>query len=271
VGSASSSNNSGSPRGHGAGAMIHEVLPVGLLRCNCHIVGDAATHEAIVIDPGEEVDRILAVLRRHGLKVRAILITHAHIDHVGGLRKLREATGAPVMMHREDLQLYRDMEAQAAWSGFQAPALTEVDDFLREEQSIRWAGYDMRVLHTPGHSKGSVCLYLPLSAGEGTGAHAGKPIGRTPSASGAKRAASGTGAAEPSAATGAPGMLFAGDTLFAGNIGRTDLWGGSFEEIMRSLREKLLTLPEDVGVFPGHGPATTIGAERETNPFLRGA
>ena len=270
MGSFSSSNKSGDVSGHGAGAMIHEILPVGLLRCNCHIVGDAATHEAIVIDPGEEVDRILAVLRRHSLKVRAILITHARIDHVGGLRKLREATGAPVMMHREDLQLYRDMEAQAAWSGFQAPALTEVDDFLQEGQSIRWADYDMRVLHTPGHSKGSVCLYLPLSATEGTGAHAGKPIGAPPSASGAKGTTSGTASAGQLVRTDAPGMLFAGDTLFAGNIGRTDLWGGSFEEIMRSLREKLLTLPEDVVVFPGHGPATTIGEERETNPFLRG-
>ncbi len=250
--------------------MIHEILPVGLLRCNCHIVGDAATHEAIVIDPGEEVDRILAVLRRHGLKVRAILITHAHIDHVGGLRKLREATGAPVMMHREDLQLYRDMEAQAAWSGFQAPELTEVDDFLREGQSIHWADYDVHVLHTPGHSKGSVCLYVPREASAGTAAGARNSAVGGKSAKGSKRAAPETAPVDAAASVDRPGMLFAGDTLFAGNIGRTDLWGGSFEEIVRSLRGKLLTLPEDVVVFPGHGPPTTIGEERETNPFLRG-
>jgi hydroxyacylglutathione hydrolase len=221
------------------GALIHEILPVGMLQCNCHIVGDPVTREAIVIDPGEEVDRILAAIKRHGLTVNAILNTHAHIDHVGGLKKMRVATGAPVLMHRDDLELYRNLEMQAEWIGFKAPQMAEVDDFLQESSPIRWGGYELRVIHTPGHSKGSVCLYLPRAAGS------------------SRRIIE-------------PETLFAGDTLFAGSIGRTDLWGGSFEEIMRSLRGKVLTLPDEVVVFPGHGPATTIGQERETNPFLRG-
>ena len=215
--------------------MIHEILPVGWLQCNCSVVGDPETREAIVIDPGDEVERILEIVTRHDLKVRAILNTHAHIDHVGGLRKTQQATGAPVLMHAEDLELYRHLDMQAAWIGIRAPAITEVDGFLREGEDVRWGCYQARVMHTPGHTRGSVCLYLPAD--------------------------SAAGAAEP-------GKLFAGDTLFAGSIGRTDLWGGSFEEIMRSLQGKLLALPDETLVYPGHGPATTIGEERESNPFL---
>lgn len=218
--------------------MIHEILPVGWLQCNCSVVGDPETREAIVIDPGDEVERILAVIAAHHLQVRAIVNTHAHIDHVGGLRKLREATGAPVLMHAEDLELYRALEMQAALVGMRVPAMTEVDGLLREGETLRWGGYQARVIHTPGHTRGSVCLHLP--------------------------------AGNASLADGGPERLFAGDTLFAGSIGRTDLWGGSFEQIMESLRTKLLALPDETIVYPGHGPTTTIGAERETNPFLRG-
>lgn len=214
--------------------MIHEILPVGLLQCNCHIVGDPTTREAIVIDPGDEVERILKSIARHKLKVRAILNTHAHIDHVGGLKKMRAATGAPVLLHQEDLDLYRALEMQARWIGFAAPEVTEIDEFLKEGQSVRWGGYELRVIHTPGHSKGSVCLYVPVNT-----AHIDGPV------------------------------LFAGDTLFAGSIGRTDLWGGSFEEIMRSLRGKLMALPEETIVYPGHGGVTTIGEEKQSNPFLQ--
>jgi glyoxylase-like metal-dependent hydrolase (beta-lactamase superfamily II) len=200
-----------------------------MLQCNCHIVGDPITHDAIVIDPGDEIERILEVIARHKLKVRAILNTHAHIDHVGGLKKLRDVTGAPVLMHESDLALYNSLEKQARWIRLPMPPLTEVDDFLREGGSVKWGNYELRVIHTPGHSEGSVCLYLPRETG----------------------------------------LLFAGDTLFAGSIGRTDLWGGSPEEILRSLQTKLLVLPDETIVFPGHGPATTIGAERESNPFLQ--
>lgn len=218
--------------------LVHEILPVGLLQCNCSVVGDPETGEAVVIDPGDEVDRILEVIGRHKLAVRAILNTHAHIDHVGGLSKMRQATGAPVLMHVDDFQLYKGLDMQAAWIGMRAPEITQVDGWLREGDTVRWGGFEMRVLHTPGHTQGSVCLYLP------------------------QRSA----ASEEKTQR----ILFAGDTLFQGSIGRTDLWGGSFDLILRSLKSKLLTLPDDTAVFPGHGPATTIGQERERNPFLRG-
>lgn len=239
---------SGAGASPGGANLIHEILPVGLLQCNCHVVGDPATFDAIVIDPGDDVERILEVIARHGLKVRAILNTHSHIDHVGGLKKMREATGAPVLMHEADLELYRALEMQAALLGLPAPPLTEVDDFLREGASVRWGDYELRVMHTPGHTEGSVCLYVPRDGSR-------KIIVPNDSA--------------PSASSAQPGMLFAGDTLFAGSIGRTDLWGGSLEEIMRSLHAKVLSLPDDTIVFPGHGPTTTIGEERETNPFLQ--
>jgi len=216
--------------------LIHEIIPVGWLQCNCSIVGDPETRDAIVIDPGDEVDRIAAILARHNLKVRAIVITHAHIDHVGGLWNLRKSTGAPVLMHPEDVELYRALEKQAEWVGMRAPMMSEVDGALREGEAIRWGNYEAHVLHTPGHSRGSVCLHLP-------------------------------GETAPENAR--PDVLFAGDTLFAGSIGRTDLWGGSMPEILRSIHSKLLVLPEDTLVYPGHGPATTIARERLTNPFLR--
>jgi glyoxylase-like metal-dependent hydrolase (beta-lactamase superfamily II) len=222
--------------------MIHEILPVGLLQCNCHVVGDPKTHEAVVIDPGDDVEKILEVIARHDLKVRAILNTHAHIDHVGGLKKMREATGAPVLMHEADLSLYKALEMQARWIRWATPELTEVDDFLREGAPIRWGDFEAQVLHTPGHTEGSVCLYLPID-GRGSG-----QTGRRNE----------------------PGLLFAGDTLFAGSIGRTDLWGGSMDAIMRSLKTKVLALPDQTVVFPGHGPATILGEERESNPFLQG-
>lgn len=211
--------------------LIHEIIPVGWLQCNCSVVGDPVTREAIVIDPGDEVERILAVIAQHELKVRAIVNTHAHIDHVGGLRKMKDSTGAPVLMHAEDLELYRHLEMQASWIGMPTPEMVKVDSFLREGDAIRWGDYEARVMHTCGHTPGSVCLHLPDSA--------------------------------------AAGILFAGDTLFAGSIGRTDLWGGSFQDILRSIHGKLLALPDNTVVYPGHGPATTIGQERETNPFLR--
>ncbi|HUI75651.1 MAG TPA: MBL fold metallo-hydrolase [Candidatus Acidoferrum sp.] len=214
---------------------IHLSLPVGMLQCNCSIIGDPITREALVLDPGDEVTRIMDLLGRHRLTVKAIVSTHAHIDHVGGLRKMYEYTGAPVLMHREDVPLYQAMEEQAAFLGVPLPELTEVHQYLREGDTLSWGNLRAQVLHTPGHTQGSTCLFLPPDGG--------KIIVPAP-------------------------QLFAGDTLFAGSIGRTDLWGGSMRDMMNSLRSKILELPDDTVVHPGHGPDTTIGHERHTNPFL---
>jgi hydroxyacylglutathione hydrolase len=210
--------------------MIHEIIPVGQLLCNCSILGNEETGEAVVIDPGDDIERVKEILERHRLKPALIVATHAHIDHVGGIEKLKRATGAAVLMHAADLPLYENLAAQAAWLGMEPPKAVEVDQFLKEGDRLRAGGLELEVLHTPGHSPGSVSLYLP-------GKHS---------------------------------RIFSGDTLFQSSIGRTDLWGGSFEEIMRSIRETLLAFPDETPVFPGHGPATTIGAERGSNPFLTG-
>jgi glyoxylase-like metal-dependent hydrolase (beta-lactamase superfamily II) len=227
--------------------LIHEILPVGMLQCNCHILGDPQTREAIVIDPGDNAEKILEVINSHHLKVTAIAVTHTHIDHVIGLRRVRDATGAPVYVHADDLDLYRMLDVQASWLGWKAPEAVKIDQLVHEGDAIRWGRYEAQILHTPGHTPGSMCLYMP----------SGMPAAGT----------------EESAAKAAPrgtGQLFAGDTLFAGSIGRTDLWGGSFDGIIRSIKGKLLELPDDTIVYPGHGDATTIGEERVSNPFLVG-
>jgi hydroxyacylglutathione hydrolase len=225
--------------------LIHEVIPVGLLQCNCSILGDPATHEAIVVDPGDESERILEILHKHGLKVRAIVSTHTHIDHVGGLASLHKATGAPVLIHEGDLELYLNLETQAQWLGVPTPASVQIKDFLKEGDTVRWGGFAARVLHTPGHTPGSISLVVEKDAVANP--EEGKPHGHSISDQ----------------------RLLAGDTLFQGSIGRTDLWGGSLPQILKSIRDKLLALPDEVLVVPGHGPETTIGAEREHNPYLR--
>ncbi len=215
--------------------MIHEILPVGWLQCNCSVFGDREGGEAIVIDPGDEVERILEVLRRHRLKLTLIAITHAHIDHIGGARKLKDATGAPVYMHEADLWLAQALPQQAMMIGLpglpQTAILETPDALLKEGDVLRVGPASGTVLHTPGHTEGSVCLYFPDAGGK---------------------------------------KLFAGDTLFQGSIGRTDLPGGDTAQIFRSLGTKLLALDDDTVVVPGHGPLTSIGRERAENPFLKG-
>jgi glyoxylase-like metal-dependent hydrolase (beta-lactamase superfamily II) len=243
--------------------LIQFTIPVGMLQCNCTIIADPITREALVVDPGDEVTRILELLGRHKLTAKAIVSTHAHIDHVGGLAKMRQYTGAPVLMHRDDLQLYHGMDIQAAFLGVPVPELTNVDQLLKEGDTLQWGGFQASVIHTPGHTPGSVCLYLP------------KNLSPKSSATGVGAAGTAKNSAEDAAQLAVPNgtlttpQLFAGDTLFAGSIGRTDLWGGSMEQIMDSLRSKLMELPEETKVFPGHGATTSIGRERHTNPFLQ--
>jgi len=209
--------------------MIHQIIPVGMLACNCSIVGDESTREAVVIDPGDDVERVREILRRHNLRATHIIATHAHIDHVAGMEKLKRATGASVSMHAADLPLYRNLALQAAWLGVPPPGIVELDQLLRDGEVIQLGSLKFHVLHTPGHSPGSLSLHLP---------------GEQP-------------------------RLFSGDTLFQGSIGRTDLWGGSLEELMRSIHGTLLQFPDETIVYPGHGLPTSIGKERESNPFLQ--
>jgi hydroxyacylglutathione hydrolase len=263
-------------------SFIHITIPVGMLQCNCSIIGDPVSREALVVDPGDEVTRILDLIGRHRLTVKAIVSTHAHIDHVGGLSKLHQYTGAPVLMHRDDLPLYQAMDMQAAFLGVLPPDLTEIDQLLKEGDVLRWGSFEAQVIHTPGHTPGSVSLYLPHDAGKVTvpGApaihtvmnEAGEKVLLTDLF---KKAIHVEDDAQDMALEEAEKIvlrapqLFSGDTLFAGSIGRTDLWGGSMEKIMESLRTKLMHLPDETVVYPGHGPVTSIGKERELNPFLQ--
>jgi hydroxyacylglutathione hydrolase len=208
-------------------AMIHEILPVGPLQCNCSIIGDESTHEAMVIDPGDEIEDVLALIRKHNLQVKQIVITHAHIDHVGGAMKLRAATGAPILLNQNDYALLKMLDAQAAWIGVASPGEVVIDRSVSTGETVTAGSLTAQILHTPGHTEGSICLYFPAEK-----------------------------------------KLIAGDTLFAGSIGRTDLPGGSMQKIMRSLHDTVLTLPDETVVVPGHGELTTIGEERESNPFL---
>jgi hydroxyacylglutathione hydrolase len=261
--------------------LIHITIPVGMLQCNCSIIGDPATREALVIDPGDEVTRILDLIGRHRLIVKVIVSTHAHIDHVGGLSKLHQYTGAPVLMHRDDLPLYQAMDMQAAFLGVHPPELAEVDQLLKEGDVLRWGSFEAQVIHTPGHTPGSVSLYLPHDAGKVSGTEPKKILVKDeagdeitigdllkktvdPDNTREDRVPDDSEVILPPAP-----QLFSGDTLFAGSIGRTDLWGGSMEQIMESLRTKLMHLPDATIVHPGHGPVTTIGHERHLNPFLQ--
>src|SRR3954467_13904814 len=207
--------------------MIHKIFPVGPLQCNCSVIGDEKTHEAMVIDPGDQIEGILDILRQEKLTLKQIVITHAHIDHVGGAMKLRAVTGAPILLNQNDYALLKMLDLQAAWIGVPPPGKVEIDRSITTGETIQAGPLMAEVLHTPGHTEGSICLHF---------------------------------AAEK--------KLIAGDTLFAGSIGRTDLPGGDMQKIIRSLHDTVLALPDDTIVVPGQGELTTIGEERETNPFL---
>lgn len=218
--------------------ILRETYPVGMLQCNCTLLGDPATGEAILFDPGwgagtaggeaGSTAHLLARLAHHGLRLTQIVVTHAHIDHVGGALALREATGAPIFMHQADLPLLGMMEMQAGWLGMAPPPVMPPDASADDGLKLTFSGAAGEVIHTPGHTPGSICVHFPAAS-----------------------------------------LLIAGDTLFAGSIGRTDLPGGDGRLILQSIQSRLLHLPETTVVIPGHGQKTTIGAERAENPFLR--
>ena len=208
--------------------LLRETFPVGPLRCNCTLLANLETLDAIVVDPGDEIADILARLARHRLTLRQIIVTHAHIDHIGGAAQLKRVTGAPVLFHQADLPILGMLEMQAAWLGIPTPEQVALDQSAEDGLSAGIPSLDAKVIHTPGHTPGSICLLFPKQE-----------------------------------------LLLAGDTLFAGSVGRTDLPGGNAKVLLRSIHTRLLELPENTLVVPGHGEETTLGQERETNPFLQ--
>ena len=212
--------------------MIHEVLSVGPFQCNCHILADESTLEAVIVDPGDQADRILE--RVKDLKVKALLHTHCHLDHITGTRKVKEETGAEILIHRADRELYEHLAEQYASTlklfGLDLGSGHDplpVDRFLEDGQEIAFGRHRFSVLHTPGHTPGSCCFH-----GEG--------------------------------------CLLSGDTLFRGSVGRTDLWGGDQKQELDSIRSRIYTLEPETVVYPGHGPLTHVEEEKQDNPFVRG-
>jgi hydroxyacylglutathione hydrolase len=208
--------------------LLRETFPVGPLRCNCTLLANLETLDAIVVDPGDEIADVLARLSRHHLTLRQIVVTHAHIDHIGGAAQLKRITDAPVLFHQADLPILAMLEMQAGWLGIPTPEQVALDQSAEDGLSAGIPGLDAEVIHTPGHTPGSICLLFPKQE-----------------------------------------LLLAGDTLFAGSVGRTDLPGGDTKALLRSIHTRLLALPENTLVVPGHGEETTLGHERETNPFLQ--
>jgi len=204
--------------------MILKLLVVGPLASNCYIVGDEATKEGMVIDPADEAGGILRVIKKLGLTVRLIVLTHGHADHIAALKEVKEATGAEIAVHASD-SAYHNQQAFALAFGLYCPAPPPPDRLLKGGDSLDIGALRFKVIHTPGHTPGGICL-----------------LGH--------------------------GVLFSGDTLFNYGIGRYDLPGGDYKQLMNSLREKLMALSDETTVYPGHGPETTIGAERHNNPFL---
>jgi glyoxylase-like metal-dependent hydrolase (beta-lactamase superfamily II) len=192
------------------------------------LLANLETSEAMVVDPGDEIADILARLARHHLTLKQIVVTHAHIDHIGGAAQLKRATGAPVLFHQADLPILGMLEAQAGWLGMPVPEKVALDQSANDGLAAGIPGLKAEVIHTPGHTPGSICLHFPKQE-----------------------------------------LLLAGDTLFAGSVGRTDLPGGDARALLHSLHTRVMLLPERTLVVPGHGEETVLGQERETNPFLQ--
>src|SRR5262245_57379625 len=211
--------------------MIFEHRAVAPFYKNGFVLGCEDTREGVIIDPGDEADELLDVAKRHGLSIKAILLTHAHLDHITGVGAAKRALDVPIWLHRDDNFLYEGVVRQGQMFGFQVEQQPPVDHFYEGEGRLRFGKYVVRVLHTPGHCPVGVCLAVSRE--------------------------------EEQKAT-----LIVGDTLFAGSIGRTDLPGGDMETLLRSIREVLFSFPDDTVVWSGHGEPTTIGREKRTNPFL---
>jgi hydroxyacylglutathione hydrolase len=208
--------------------MLVETFPVGPLQCNCSIIACKETGEAAIIDPGGDPDDIIAAAERHGLKIKYLLHTHAHFDHVVGSRAVKEKTGAKICLHKGDQWLYDNLAKQGNLFGFKIDDPLPIDTFLEDEQEVQIGNMKAKVIHTPGHTPGSLCF----------------------------------------SAEDKDSILFSGDTLFNRSIGRTDLWGGSYEQIIESISKRLFGLDESTRVIPGHGPDTDIWHEKKENPFF---
>ncbi len=213
--------------------MLLDIRAVPPFEKNGFVVGCEETREGVLIDPGDEVEALLEVVRARRLAIAGILLTHAHVDHVTGVPRARAALGAPVYLHHDDLFLYDAALQQAEFFGLRVDPLPPIDVFYEEKQRIPFGRYEVQVHHTPGHCPGGVCLAVTRER--------------------------------------QPPALFVGDTLFAGSIGRTDLPGGDYPTLIRSISQVLFAFGDAAEVYPGHGPGTTIGQERRTNPFLRSA
>jgi len=209
--------------------MLLQTIPVGPLQCNCSILGDEASGTAIVVDPGDDAPEIAAALAEAGLTVTHIVHTHAHVDHIGGSAELKQQCGGKAWLHQGDEWLRDNLAMQCRMIGLPVPQAVTVDGWLTEGQRLDLGSHRLDVLHTPGHTPGSCSFVIEVDGRQ---------------------------------------LVFAGDTLFNGGIGRTDLWGGDTAQILASLHGKLLALDDDAEVICGHGPGTTIGRERRSNPFL---
>ena len=206
-----------------------QTMPVGSYQCNCSILSCEDTMEAIIIDPGDEGDRLVKLVEERGFKIKFLLHTHAHRDHIGGTRRVKEKCGGKIVLHKDDMYLYDTCELQSQMMGLPLCSAPPVDKFLEDEEHYGFGSFHVKAIHTPGHTPGSSSFLISAGSDQ---------------------------------------VLFAGDTLFRRSVGRTDLPGGNFKTLAKSVRKRLFTLDGDTVVIPGHGPASTIGEEVHENPFV---
>jgi len=206
--------------------MLIRTCPVGAFQMNCYLVADEETRDGVLIDPGDETERLLELVQREGVTIRALLLTHGHVDHVMRAQEVKEALGVPLYAHPNDMELIQAAPQQAAFFGLEPGPVAVVDGELKEGVDFRAGSLTFKVLHTPGHSPGGVVLVCGNTA-------------------------------------------FVGDTIFAGSVGRTDLPGGDARQLAQSIRSRIYRLPEETILYPGHGPTTTVGEEKSSNPFVR--